>query len=110
MLFAVLEFFDFVIIGLMIVVLAGGTTMASRRTGANAAAGERLRRLEEKVNLLLAHQEIEYVPSKKERWQRLAESGDKAGAVKEYGETYSVSSEEAEDVVEQYQEDIFRAT
>ncbi len=106
MLLAVLDLLDFVIIGVLIAVLAGGTTIASRRSAANAAAGERLRRIEEKLNLLLADNGIDYVPRTKERWQRLAESNDKPNAAKEYSDKYSVPLEEAEDVVEQYLADV----
>lgn len=106
MLLAVLEFYDFAIIGLMIIVLAGGTTIASNRSAANAAAGERLRRVEDKLNLLLAHHGIDYVPPTKERWQRLAEANDQPNAAKEYSDTYSVPVAEAEEVVEQYLADI----
>lgn len=110
MLLAALEFFDFLIIGVLIAVLAGGTTVASRRSASNAVAGERLRRVEEKLNLLLAHSGLEYVPRTKERWQRLAEANDKAGAAKEYRDTRSVTLEEAEEVVDQYLADISDST
>lgn len=108
MLLAVLEFMDYLVIGVLIVVLAGGTTIASRRSASNAAAGERLRRIEDKLNLLLDHSGITYVPRQKERWQRLAESNDKANAAKEYSEAHSVSLEEAQDVIDQYIADITR--
>lgn len=104
-LFAALEFFDYIVIGIMITVLTSGTAIASRRSGANAAAGERLRRVEDKLNVLLEHNNIVYVPQSKERWQELAESNVQEEAAKEYVETYSVTLQEAQDVVEQYLED-----
>lgn len=106
MLFASLEFFDYLIIGVLIAILAGGTTIASRRSGANAAAGERLRRMEEKLNLLMAHNGIAYVPRSKDRWQTLADANDRENAAKEYSETYSAPLAEAEEVVDQYLADI----
>ena len=110
MILATLDIFDFVIIGVLIAVFAGGTTIASRRSGSGAAAGERLRRVEDKLNLLLAHNGIEYVPRANERWQRLAESNERADAAKEYSETYSLVLQEAEDVVDQYLADISQST
>jgi len=110
MILAALEVFDFVIIGVLIAFLAGGTTIASRRSASGAAARERLCRIEDKLNLLLAHNGIEYVPRTKERWQRLAESNERANAAKEYSETHSIPLEEAEDVVDQYLADISKST
>jgi hypothetical protein len=110
MLLSALDFFDFLIIALLIIIFAGGTTIASRRSVSNAAAGERLRRIEEKLNLLLAHKGIVYVPRTKERWQRLAESNDRANAAKEYSDTHSIPLEEANDVVNQYLADISEST
>ena len=108
MFLAVLEFFDFLMIGVLIVLFSGGTAIASRRSASSAAAGERLSRIEDKLNLLLEEKGIYYVPSARERWQRLAELSDTEGAAKDYSETYSVSAEEAEEVVAQYLADIKR--
>lgn len=104
MILTALGFFDFLIIAVLIMLFAGGTTIASRRalSLSNAAASERLRRMEDKLNLLLAHNGIEYVPRTKERWQRLADDGDKTGAAKEYSVTKSVPLEEADEVINQY--------
>jgi hypothetical protein len=99
---AVLEFLDIVVIAVLIALLSSGKAIFSRRSGANAAAGERLRRIEDKLNLLLADRGIEYVPRTKERWQRLADSNDRTGAAREYHDSHEVSMEEAEDVVDQY--------
>lgn len=110
MLFAILDFFDYLVIGVLIALLAGGTTIASRRSGANAAAGERLRRVEDKLNQLMSHSGIDYVPSSKERWQWLAESNDRENAAKEYSESYSAPIEEAVEVVDQYLADFQRST
>jgi hypothetical protein len=106
MILAALDYFDFLIIAVMIIIFAGGTTVATRRSTSDAAAGERLRRMEDKLNLLLTHNGIDYVPRTKERWQRLAESNDKASAAEEYSETHSIPLEEAEEVVNQYLADI----
>lgn len=101
-----LEFFDFLMIGVLIVVLSGGTAVASRRFAGSAAAEERLRRIEDKLNVLLTHAGIDYVPRAKERWQRLADENSREDAVREYSEAHSVETEEAEQVVEQYMEDV----
>lgn len=101
-----LEFFDFVVIGVLIAVLSGGTAMASRRFAGSAAAEERLRRVEDKLNVLLTHMGIDYVPRTKENWQRLSDAGNQEDAVKEYSEAHSVSEEEAQLVVEQYLQDV----
>ena len=106
---AVLEFFDYVLIGILVAVFAGGTTIASRRAGSSAASGERLRRIEEKLNLLLSSRGITYIPKSKERWQELAESNRQNEAIEEYSSQNSVSTEEAQDVVDQYMMD-FRDT
>lgn len=109
MLLSMLDFFDFLIIGLLIMVFAGGTTMVSRRSAVSAAAGERLRRMEDKLNLLLVHNGIDYVPRTKENWQRLADDRDREKAALEYSEAHSVPLKEAEEVVAQYLEDVTSA-
>ncbi len=102
MLFAALEFHDYLVIGVLIAIFAGGTSLVSRRSAASAAAGERLRRMEDKLNLLLSHHGIAYVPSVKERWQRLADSNERAEAAAAYIEEFGVGQQEADEVVEQY--------
>lgn len=102
MVFAVLELIDYVMVGVLIAVLGGGTAAASRRLYGGAATEERLRRIEDKLNVLLNHMEIDYVPRTKERWQRLAEANSQEEAVKEYSDAHSVPNDEAERVVEQY--------
>ena len=102
MLLAMLDFFDFVIIGVLIALYAGGSSIASSRSAATAAAGERLRRIEDKLNLLLSANGIKYVPSAKEQWQRLADDNNIQDAAQEYHAAHSVPLAEAEDVVQQY--------
>lgn len=102
LLLAVLEFLDFLIIGVLVAVLTGGTAMASR----HAATEERLRRIEDKLNVLLTHMGIDYVPQMKERWQRLADADKKQEAAEEYSNANSVTLEEARQVVEQYLADV----
>lgn len=106
MIFAALDFFDYFIIAVLIALFAGGTKIASRRSASSVAAGERLRRIEEKLNLLLTYHGIDYVPGMKEQWQRLAESNQKVSAAKEYSDIHSVTVDEAAEVVDQYLADI----
>ena len=102
MFLAVLEFTDFLLLGVLIYLLMGGTAVASRRSAGDAAAEERLCRMEDKLNVLLTHMGIDYVPRTKERWQRLADESNQEKAAEEYSEAHSVPLEEAKRVVEQY--------
>ena len=97
MIIAVLEFGDYLFLTIIIALLLA----ASRSTG-KAAAQERLRRIEDKLNVLMNHLNIDYVPHSKDRWQRLADDGDMDDAIAEYTQSHSVSEEEAKLVVEQY--------
>ncbi|MFN3192010.1 MAG: hypothetical protein ACE361_15980 [Aureliella sp.] len=106
MVFAALDFFDYIMIAILIALFAGGTSFASGRSGSTAALGERLMRVEEKLNLLLAERRISYTPKNKERWQQLAELKDRDNAVQEYSTQYSVSQEDAEAVIAQYIADL----
>lgn len=97
MILAVLEFGDYLIMGVMIFALTAAT-----RSSGSAAREERLSRIEDKLNFLMEHMGAEYVPKEKERWQRLADDNDLENAAKDYCETHSVLNEEATRVVEQY--------
>jgi ribosomal protein L7/L12 len=100
MLFAVLEFTDFAVIGLLILVFAGGAAAA---TAGRPPDAERLRRVEDKLDLILSHLGVEYVPPSKDTWQELAgDPGRKIAAIKAYREQYGVGLAEAKKAVEDY--------
>jgi ribosomal protein L7/L12 len=61
-----------------------------------------LRRLEQKVDLLLHHFELTKEPSPEDAWRRAADSDDKIGAIKLYRERFGVGLKEAKDAVDAY--------
>ena len=102
MLFAVLEFTDFAIIAAVVAVLAGGT--AAARSYVRPADRERLARVEQKLDLLLAHAGVDHAPAPKAAWQALADEGParKIAAVKAYREETGAGLAEAKRAVEEY--------
>ncbi len=103
MLFAVLEVSDYVVIALLIlnVIIASGGAAAS--TYRRPAAGDRLQRIEHKLDLILTHLGINYVPPPKTAWQELADSPtQKIAAIKAYRELHGVGLAEAKKAVEDY--------
>jgi hypothetical protein len=100
MLFAVLEFSDFVMIGLLILVFAGGRAAASAYLW--PADRDRLRRVEHRLDLVLTHLGIDYVPPSKSAWEELADSGQKINAIKAYREQHGVGLAEAKKAVDDY--------
>jgi hypothetical protein len=100
MLFAVLEFGDIAIIAFLILVLKGSQTAASAYL--RPAGGDPLRQVEHKLDLILTHLGIAYVPPSKSAWQELADAGQKINAIKAYREQHSVGLAEAKKVVEDY--------
>ncbi len=105
-----MEFAGLLILTLLMTVLLGGAGFVSRRSAGNAATEERLRRIEDKLNVLLTHLEIDYAPRVKERWERLAEGNNVSQAIKEYRDAHSVSLAEAKKVVAQYLADARQTT
>jgi ribosomal protein L7/L12 len=105
MLFAVLEFSDFVIIAAIVFVLAGGT-VAATRTNFGPANRDRFVRVEQKLDLLLTHAGLDYTPAPKAAWQALADEGParKIAAIKAYREEYGGGLAEAKRAVEEYVE------
>jgi hypothetical protein len=70
--------------------------------GTRGAERDRLRRVEHKLDLILTHLGIAYLPPK-EGWQVLAEDpARKIAAIKEYREQYGVGMAEAKKAVEDY--------
>ncbi len=101
MLFATLDFGDFAVIALLILLFAGGRAAASAYLW--PADRDRLRRVEQKLDLILTHLGIDYVPPPKAAWQELADDpGHKIAAVKAYREQHGVGLAEAKKAVEDY--------
>jgi hypothetical protein len=100
---AILELADFCGIGLLIALLAGSSTYALFRPRDEA----RLRRLERKLDLILRHLNIaEPEPAAaaglSEEVKRLADAGDKIGAIKLYREQTGLGLKDAKDAVDAY--------
>ncbi len=102
MLFAVLDFTDFAIIAAIVAVLAGGTAAARATFG--PANRDRLARVEQKLDLLLTHAGLDYMPAPKETWQALADEGParKIAAIKAYREQTGAGLADAKRAVEEY--------
>jgi hypothetical protein len=107
MLFAVLDFGDFAIIALLIAVIAGGRVAASAYL--RPADRDQFQRIEHKLDLILnkldlvlIHLGIEYVPPPKAAWQELADAARKTEAIKVYREHKGVGWAEATEAVEAY--------
>jgi hypothetical protein len=101
MLFAVLEFWDFALIALLIIIFAGGGAAASAYL--RPRDRRRLERIEHKLDLILTHLGIDYVPPIKATWQQLAEDPDrKIEAIKAYREEHPVGLAAAKQAVEDY--------
>ena len=101
MVVAALEFSDYAIIALLIILFAGGSAAASRYL--RPVDRDRLQRIEHKLDLVLTHLGIEYVPPPKTVWQELADNpARKIEAIKEYREQHGVGLAEAKKAVEDY--------
>lgn len=100
MVFAVLEFSDFAIITLIVLFCAGGTAASAYFRPADR---ERLQRIEEKIDLILTHLGLEYIPQARSSWQELArDPALKIAAIKAYREEHGVGLAEAKRAVEQF--------
>jgi ribosomal protein L7/L12 len=102
--FAVLEFTDIAVIGLLVLVASGGAAASAYLRPADR---DRLQRIEHKMDLILTQHGIDYVPSPKEAadavWQKLAdEPAQKITAIKAYREQHGVGLLEAKKAVEDY--------
>lgn len=92
-----LTFVDLAIIGGMILVLAGA--------GAGLRPSDRrgMRRIENKLDLLLKHHGVEYASPKLGHWQTLADDpNQKIAAIKAYREEFGVGLAEAKQAVKDY--------
>lgn len=65
---------------------------------------DRLQRIEDKLDLILARYKIEYVGPKKPNWQKLADAGLKIDAIKALRAQCDLGLKEAKEAVERYQE------
>lgn len=106
MLFAiVLEFWDFCLIALIVMIFAGGAAAHSYFRPSDAL---RLRRLEDKVNALLRHLNVEYhdprtVAGLSENVRALADDPQrKIEAIKRHREETGLGLKEAKEAVEAY--------
>jgi hypothetical protein len=101
MLFAILDFGDFAIIALLILILAGG---AAASTYLRPVDRDHLQRIEHKLDLILTHLGIDYVPPpSKTAWQGLADDPmQKIAAIKAYREQNGAGLAEAKKAVEDY--------
>jgi hypothetical protein len=103
--FAALDFGDFVWIGLIVMLFAGGSAAASRLKPSDTS---RLRRLEAKLDLILEHLGLEYegpdTPAGlSAEVQALADDpGQKIAAIKLHREQTGLGLKDAKDAVEAY--------
>jgi hypothetical protein len=102
MLFGALEWPEVLLIAAIILLVLGGGGAAAK-TYLRPADPDRLKRIEDKLDLILTHLEIEYVPPPKTPWQELADRpGQKIAAIKTYREQNAVGLAEAKKAVEDY--------
>jgi ribosomal protein L7/L12 len=100
-LIAALGFSDFALIAAMLAVVAGGRAAASAYLP--PAERDKLQRVEQKLDLILAHLGIDYVPPSKASWQELADDPkQKINAIRAYREEHGVGLAEAKKAVEDY--------
>jgi ribosomal protein L7/L12 len=103
--FAVLEFSDYAIIAVIVMLFAGGSAAYASFRPTDAA---RLARLEQKIDAILRHLNIEYVDPASpeglsEEVQKLAnDPAMKIQAIKLHREQTGLSLKEAKDAVEAY--------
>jgi hypothetical protein len=88
--FAVLDFSDFAFIGLLLIVLTGGMTFALKPRDK-----ARLFRLEQKLDLLLQHAGIQYVPQFPPTAAEALLAGNKIQAIVKYREATGAGLKEA---------------
>jgi ribosomal protein L7/L12 len=101
MLFAALELWDFVFIGIMILVLSGGS--AATVTRLQSTDRRRLKRMEAKIDQLMNAQGLTVPDLGDEDWQKLAlDPSKKIAAIKAYREATGAGLAEAKDAVEKY--------
>jgi hypothetical protein len=99
MLLAVLELSDFLIIGVLLILVAGAAASVYFRP----ADRDRLRRVEHKLDLVMTHLGLDYTPPAKTAWQDLADDPSRRiPAIKAYRDEHGVGLAEAKRAVEDY--------
>jgi hypothetical protein len=102
MLVAALGFFDFWVIGLLIFFVGAGVVASVLR---GSAVPERLQRVERKLDLIMTHLGIDYVPPPIPTWQELAvDPAQRIAAIKLYRQQHKVGLVEAKNAVDDYLE------
>jgi hypothetical protein len=103
MLFALLESSGWELMAwiiLMVLLTGGGAKILDSLRHANQ--GE-LRRIEQKLDLILTQLGIDYIPPAESAWQRLADDpGQKIAAINAYRQQHGVGLAEAKKAVEDY--------
>lgn len=100
--FALLSFWDFAVIALLIIIFAGGSA-ATASMRLRPAERRRQARIESKLNAIAAHLGMTIEEEKESTWQRLADDPDqKIAAIKAYREEHGVGLAEAKQAVEDY--------
>jgi hypothetical protein len=97
----ILDFSDFAIIGLIVLGLSAGG--AAAKVYLRPPDRDRLERIEQKLDLILAHLGLAYDPPPRAKWQELAaDPAGKIAAIKAYQEEHGVDLAEAKRAVEEY--------
>lgn len=98
---AILEAIDFCLIALIVMFLSGGVATAT--AALRPRDKKRLRQIEDKIDLLLAHHHLHYDPPADEPWQQIADDPKrKIEAIAAYRKQYGVGLAEAKQAVEDY--------
>jgi ribosomal protein L7/L12 len=102
--FAALEFFDYCVIALIVLVFAGGGAAYNIFRPADRA---RILRLERKIDLVLSHLGIEYpnpttAAGLSEEVRKLADEGNKIQAIKVHRDQTGLALIDAKEAVEAY--------
>jgi hypothetical protein len=100
MLFAILDFLDFVTIASIVIIFAGGAAASAYLRPAERG---RFLRIEHKLDLIMTHLGLDYTPPPKAVWQEMAnDPAQKISAIKAYREQHGCGLAEAKKAVEEY--------
>ncbi len=101
---AAVSAFEFVAIGVGVSVLLLLLLVGRPATGLSFADRMRLRRIEDKLDLVMNSLGLKYETSSAAMWQEAADAGDKIGAIRDYREQTRVGLKEAKEAVDAYLE------